>query len=353
MRAKRLTWKLLQQLPPAPAEFEDVEPSEPDDDATPPPAVSDYVWESVKTVKNSFGLYREYPSIPTHDPDRNLSLADQSNIPAPAQNPSTLLPGARLSPASALTSITSPGFVHPFKNSTIFGFMNWMWSGFIMKSIAEVQRLIDFIVSDDFKKEDLIGFNLKAETAKFDRTLGGGVADALGNASGVTDGWKETEVEIEVPDGKKRGASEPLPVFSVPGLHFRNLTQTVKMVLQDRSARFFHYTPFKQFWQRSSDDPPQRIYNELYSSPAYIRAHEKVQRLPAELNCTLERVVAALMFWSDSTHLANFGTASLWPVYLFFGNQSKWVRGKPRAGACHHVAYMPKVRISAYHLTCH
>jgi hypothetical protein len=49
------------------------------------------------------------------------------------------------------------------------------------------------------------------------------------------------------------------------------------------------------------------------------------------------------MFWSDSTHLANFGTASLWPLYLFFGNLSKWVRSKPRAGACHHVAYLPKV----------
>ncbi|KAJ6457005.1 hypothetical protein C8R47DRAFT_1248481 [Mycena vitilis] len=44
-----------------------------------------------------------------------------------------------------------------------------------------------------------------------------------------------------------------------------------------------------------------------------------------------------------ATHLANFGTASLWPLYLFFGNQSKWVRGKPRAGACHHIAYMPKL----------
>ncbi|KAJ7707071.1 hypothetical protein B0H16DRAFT_1345483 [Mycena metata] len=340
MRAKRLTWKLLQQLPPAPAEFEDVQPSEPDDDATPPPAVSPFVWESVKTVKNSFGIYREYPSVPTHDPDRNISLADQSNIPAPAPNSSAPIPGARLSLAGG---VAAPGFVHPFKNSTIFGFMNWMWSGSIMKSMAEVQRLIDFIVSDDFKKEDLIGFNLRAETAKFDRTLGGGVTDALGNASGVKDGWKEVDVEITVPDGEKHAASDPLPKFSVRGLHFRNLTQTIKSALQDRSTRFFHYTPFKQFWQRSSDDPPQRIYDELYSSPAFIRVHEKVQRLPAELNCTLERVVAALMFWSDSTHLANFGTASLWPVYLFFGNQSKWVRGKPRAGACHHVAYMPKV----------
>jgi hypothetical protein len=221
--------------------------------------------------------------------------------------------------------------------------MNWMWSGSVMKSIAEVTRLLDFLKSDDFKKEDLADFDLKAETARFDKFLGGNVSNTVEEVSGAKDGWKEVAVEIEVPDGKKRKATDPIPTFSVPGLHFRNLTQTIKTALQDPISRYFHYTPFKHFWQRAVTDPVQRIYDEIYSSDAYIKAYEKLQRQPREPNCTLERVVAALMFWSDSTHLANFGTASLWPLYLFFGNQSKWVRGKPRAGACHHVAYMPKV----------
>ncbi|KAG2739586.1 hypothetical protein P692DRAFT_20755993, partial [Suillus brevipes Sb2] len=37
--------------------------------------------------------------------------------------------------------------------------------------------------------------------------------------------------------------------------------------------------------------------------------------------------------------------ASLWPIYLFFGNQSKYTRGKPTACACHHLAYIPNVSI--------
>jgi Plavaka transposase len=49
-------------------------------------------------------------------------------------------------------------------------------------------------------------------------------------------------------------------------------------------------------------------------------------------------IVAALMFWSDSTHLANFGTAKLWPIYLLFGNVSKYICGQPKSGACQHVA---------------
>ncbi|KAJ7101338.1 hypothetical protein B0H15DRAFT_936529 [Mycena belliarum] len=222
--------------------------------------------------------------------------------------------------------------------------MNWMWSGSVMKSVAECQKLIAFLVSDNFVKEDLIGFDLKAETARWDKELAGNsVGDALGNASGVKDGWREVSVDIEVPDGKKHAPDDPISTFSVPGLHYRNLTQTIRSALEDRSSRFFHYTPFKQFWQPTPDETPQRIYDEIYSSPAFIEAHEKIQRQPAEPGCTLERVVVALMGWSDSTHLANFGTASLWPLYLWFGNQSKWVRGKPRAGACHHVAYMPKL----------
>lgn len=54
-------------------------------------------------------------------------------------------------------------------------------------------------------------------------------------------------------------------------------------------------------------------------------------------------MVASLMLWSDATQLANFGDASLWPIYLFFGNQSKYTCSKPTAAACHHVAYIPTV----------
>ena len=49
------------------------------------------------------------------------------------------------------------------------------------------------------------------------------------------------------------------------------------------------------------------------------------------------------MVWSDSTHLANFGTAKLWPIYFLFGNASKYICGQPNSGACQHVAYIPSL----------
>ncbi|KAK7696214.1 hypothetical protein QCA50_000867 [Cerrena zonata] len=66
-------------------------------------------------------------------------------------------------------------------------------------------------------------------------------------------------------------------------------------------------------------------------------------RQPPEPDCTLERIVCGLMLYSDSTHLASFGSASLWPLYMYFGNQSKYVRVRPSSGSCHHVAYIPKL----------
>ena len=78
-------------------------------------------------------------------------------------------------------------------------------------------------------------------------------------------------------------------------------------------------------------------------STRMLDAHKEINSLPREPGDDYKRVVASLMLWSDATQLANFGDASLWPVYLFFGNQSKYIRGKPSVAACHHVAYIPSV----------
>ncbi len=57
----------------------------------------------------------------------------------------------------------------PFGIQRYLGLMNWMWTGSAMKSICEMKNLIDFLKSDQFKKEDLENFDIRAETAKFDR----------------------------------------------------------------------------------------------------------------------------------------------------------------------------------------
>jgi hypothetical protein len=128
--------------------------------------------------------------------------------------------------------------------------------------------------------------------------------------------------------------------YEVPGVFHRSLTEVIKGAFQDSISQAFHFTPFKQFWRPSQDSPPVRLYGDLFTSDAMIEEYEKLYSQPA---CNLERVVASIMVWSDSTNLANFGSASLWPIYVYFGNQSKYARAKPNSYASHHLAYIPHV----------
>ena len=72
-------------------------------------------------------------------------------------------------------------------------------------------------------------------------------------------------------------------------------------------------------------------------------AHRELQDSPGEPDCNLPKVVVAMMFWSDATHLTSFGDAKLWPSYLHFGNESKYRRCKPSSHLCNHVAYFQAV----------
>ena len=345
VRKKRLTWKLLQQLPtppsPLPEPLTTLEGIEPISETS--LLNREVMWRAIKTTCNAFGLYREYPNIPSHNPDDTLCLLHlvDNNLPINEMEMSASVstPLSLQDPISNSSSSNAASFF-PFKNSTIFGMMSWMWTGSSMKSIGEMKKLVDFLKSDDFKKDDLDAFDIHSETTKFDNYLERPASD------NPQDGWRESEVIIQVPDGKIH-SKDSIPTFKVPGFHHRSLVDVIKTAYSDTASTSFHYMPFKSFWKDSStpESVPQRVYDELYSSDAMIDAHMKLQQQPPELGCTLERVVASLMLWSDSTHLANFGTASLWPLYLFFGNQSKWVRGKPKTASCHHVAYIPKVSI--------
>ncbi|KIY52823.1 hypothetical protein FISHEDRAFT_34712 [Fistulina hepatica ATCC 64428] len=160
-------------------------------------------------------------------------------------------------------------------------------------------------------------------------------------------GFSEVTVDIQVPSGEKHQAPT---TFSVPGLYCRKLTTLIQDVFAEPLAEKFHFTPFRQFRDipNISPDAPEaerveRLYSEVYNSDEFIAEHDRIQRLdlhPDDAGCKLERVVAGLMFWSDATHLADFGTAKLWPIYMYLGNLSKYERAKPTSGACHHLAYI-------------
>ena len=66
----------------------------------------------------------------------------------------------------------------------------------------------------------------------------------------------------------------------------------------------------------------ERVHGEAYTFDAFLELEDSITM---DRNWTIEMTVLPLMIYSDSTHLANFGTAALWPVYIWFGNLSKYV----------------------------
>jgi hypothetical protein len=220
---------------------------------------------------------------------------------------------------------------------TKFLLMNWANTGGNLKSEGEVTRLAQEVLSaPDFNVKDLRTFNAHQENKRLDDALAVGQS----NSPFSMDGWTETSVDIRVPVPSK---SQPPKRFRVSGLHHRSIVQVVKASWGEVTASQFHLTPFKRLHINPVTLAETRIFDEAYTSDAWIQAHDELQRQPNEPGCQLEKVIVGLMIWSDSTRLAQFGTAQAWPVYLYFGNQSKYVRARPNSGACHQIAYVPSV----------
>ncbi|KIJ50055.1 hypothetical protein M422DRAFT_160141, partial [Sphaerobolus stellatus SS14] len=228
----------------------------------------------------------------------------------------------------------------PYPNISSWRLGSWFWGQGDTKSRAGFKDLVNnVLLAEDFNLDDI-------QDIPWDK-----INDLLAQISPTApegEGWVETSVDIEVPTGVKKKAGEQAQnrpraakTFTVPGLWYRSIPALISSIFSgDTASESFHFNPFKQFWE-NTQGRVERVRDELFNSDAWLRTHEEIEALPREEGDTLPRAIAALMFWSDATHLAQFGTAKLWPIYLFFGNQSKWIRCKPTAHAAHHVAYLP------------
>ncbi|KAL0564603.1 hypothetical protein V5O48_017441, partial [Marasmius crinis-equi] len=330
-RASRVPAHFRDELPQAPPVI--VQESNAAPTAQILPRIRLFVRDKMSTSLNPFRLYRHYLHRPSYDPDSVVEPEDlcnrQENFSPADQDKST-------TPSSS--SKYAPPW--PFSNMSKWLVMTWQNSGGSRKSQSETTRLVnEFLLHPEFRLADLVGgFNAHTEDRKAD--------EAMANASKAGEllsQFKKADVTINVPSGQKNVPPQP---FNVPGLYYQDLLSTIQTAFTEPLGRKFHFSPFRLFHQLPDSEDVERVYSELYNSDDFIEEHDRVQRLPLapeDHGCKLERVVAGLMFWSDSTHLANFGTAKLWPIYMMFGNLSKYVRSSPTSGACHHVAYIPSL----------
>jgi hypothetical protein len=217
---------------------------------------------------------------------------------------------------------------------TIYRLMTWMNSGSSRVSETKVSQLVkDVILAEDFDRKHLEDFSVRRSLRELDK-------EENGKQVSFSDDWIQTSVTIDIPTKSREDG--PLP-YTIPGFHYRPLVDVIRAAFADVQARAFHLMPFQRLWKDPLEGHQERIYDELYTSDTWLEAQDDLQKLPKEPGCSLERIVAGLMFFSDATHLANFGTAKAWPLYMYFGNLTKYARSSPQSGACHLVGFLPSV----------
>ncbi|KAJ3526650.1 hypothetical protein NM688_g8235 [Phlebia brevispora] len=311
--------------------------------AEPEPTVPRYV----PTKPNAFGLFRSYLEAPSHDPEAAQSLDDACDAPTFATAKQTSTPpwwSVFGRTKESVEKLAERRFA-PFLNASTYYLMSWFYSGSSAKSLLELDRLIyEVLFKEDFNIPDLHGFSAIRESQRLDEWID---EESQNSEFPVNDGWHQSSVKISVPCERVEHTTEDAaPVFEVPNVFFRRLIDIIKTTLSSDLAQTFHLKPFK-LWYRHPEQPPdspaERAYSELFNSEAMNKEYESIKAQPSPPGPQIETVIAAIMLWSDSTHLAQFGSASLWPIYAFFGNQSKYVRCKPNAFAAHHLAYIPSL----------
>lgn len=315
--------------PPAPPPT-----SLPEPQPTRPESVTQRECRVFKTTSNVFGLFRQYhaENLPTHDPEEYVHLEDLCNEIIPADS----------SPQPDISTPHATPF-YPYPNSSSLRLGDWYWNHGAQKTQADFKELMHIVGDPEF-------LSANVRNTKWDvinKVLGSDEVDEEWLDEDA--GWLKDSVTINVPF-HQRMAHPGIQSYTIPDFYHRSIVAILKEKLSDPvHHQHFHYEPYKLYWEPRGDGHPVRVHGEMYSSDAFIEAHRELQDSPPEPGCDLPRVVAGLMFWSDSTHLASFSDAKLWPLYMYCGNDSKYRRCKPTCNLCSHVAYFHKVTDISHH----
>ena len=291
------------------------------------------------TSTNSFGVFREYLAVSSHNPRSPDAFADVPTTTATPQPQSI---------GSGLAAVAPTGSTHdllpPSENQSQDLLLAWMTMG-AGNTPAGVNDLVhNVILHPGFNPAELEDFNAVTATRRFEREH----LSKPGTTLEAGDGWKEGSVRIRVPCTWVKQKESEAPEFVVDNILYRDVVEVIESELKDPDAfENIHIAPYKEWWCPHPDEDSVRVYSETYNSDAMLQADMKMRDGHSSVHGPeddLETFIVAALLYSDSTHLASFGSASLWPIYLFLGNVSKYIRSKPTSFSAHHIAYIPTVR---------
>ncbi|KAJ7195888.1 hypothetical protein GGX14DRAFT_674069 [Mycena pura] len=335
-RSKRLAPIIPNDIIPAPRgpmpEPSNPSPSSPTpDNFSPPP-------EYTITETDEFGQYEVYIDPPQVDP--TLTLGPDFACDAPTFN---VAPDSSNDPTIGFGSDAhqDSGKVGPFGNWSIFALMNW-WYSSATRSLASLNELVHGVLLDPkFQLAHLLGFSAEVEAKKMDAASNSG--PPVDDPGVAADGWRSGNIRLPLPKAGKKQTEAEAPFFEIENVQYRDIVEVTKFAFQDPSVTQLNLKGHGRMFDPGNGRRHERIHGEAYTSDTVLEFEEEIRIRPGASDCKLETVVAIWMLYSDSTHLANFGTAAIWPVYGWLGNLSKYIRGKPSKFAAHHLAYIPKL----------
>ena len=291
------------------------------------------------TNTNSFGVFRKYLTIPSHNPHDPDAFADVPTATTSTQPQSI---------GSGLTAVAPAGVgCDPLANSENPSedlLLAWMVHGSRNTPTGMNELVHNVIRHQGFDSSELHNFNAVTAIRRFEREH----FSKPGATLKAGDGWKEGSVKIRLPCTRTKQKEEEAPEFTVGGILYRDVVEVITAELEDPDAfNNIHTTPYEEWWYPHPGGDPVCICSKTYNSNAMLQADKEMQdklRATGRPDDNLETFIITALLYSDSTHLASFGTASLWPIYLYLGNVSKYICSKPTSFSAHHIAYIPTVR---------
>ncbi|KAI0737908.1 hypothetical protein C8Q80DRAFT_1263018 [Daedaleopsis nitida] len=345
---------------------------------------------------STFGLYREFPIKPKRDPEETVQTLDAfcdpttfhvedealrlhtplSKEAAPPDGEDPIC-GANSGSRAADDADSNPPPYTPFPNISTFDMLYWQNNESITKSNAQLNLLTRGVFQEPgFNVADLAHFDAAHEVRRLDEYVETDERSPLS----AKDGWTQSSVHVRLPkEGVRYESEEHAPLFAVEGLWHRSLPQVIRSALQRPGMKTWHMIPHKLFALQpsrshsvsrspspspsstsshssssacsshtassSGDDDGIRVRTEIYNSDAAIEEYDRILDKPREEGDPddLEYSMTMICWYSDATRLTNFGPASMYPLYHYFGNQSKYERVRPSLYPAHHLAYIPSL----------
>lgn len=217
---------------------------------------------------NKFGLYRLYRtvSLPSHDPDYPHSITHPHPDPIVHHN-----------------SGSSQNPYYSYLNQNSFHLGEWYWNQGVQKSRESFQQLLDVVGSSDFHPQDVKKTNWKA----IDHELGEDSQEHEAEWLDDDDNWRRTPITISAPFHSRYQHPGPKS-YCAGGFHHRSLVSIIHEKLTDpEHDRLFHYEPYELRLQPLHKDKDVRIHGELFTSNAFMQAHQQLQDSLPQPRCNL------------------------------------------------------------------